>query len=55
MKERFVRWLVWHLPKDVIYWAVIRATAFATSERFPQVEVPAVAAMDVACAWRELA
>lgn len=32
-REKIQLWIVWHLPKWVIYWATIRLVAFATSKR----------------------
>ena len=32
-KEKIQLWIVWHLPKWVIYWATIRLVAFATGKR----------------------
>ena len=32
------RWIVWRLPKRVLYWAVIRVWADATIEAYPDTE-----------------
>ena len=29
-KDRLLRWFVWHLPRSVVYWCVIRMWATAT-------------------------
>ena len=34
MRERFVIWLVWKLPKSVVYWSAIRLIVNATEGKY---------------------
>lgn len=52
LRELALRELVWALPRDVIYWAVIRAGAHATTGRWGHVESPAVTITEILERWR---
>lgn len=51
MVEKVVRWVAWHLPKDVVYWATIRLIAFATSGEYSNQVVPELGAMEALHRW----
>ena len=34
LKEKIIKFIVWHLPKSIIYWAAIRLFAHATDEKY---------------------
>jgi hypothetical protein len=34
MKEKLILWIVWKLPKTIIYWAAIRLMSFATCGQY---------------------
>jgi len=46
MKEKFMLWFVWKLPKSLIYWCMIRGIAYATSGKYGNTIVPELTAMD---------
>ena len=46
MKENIARWLVWMLPKRIVYWCAIRVTAHATQGEYSGQLVPELTAMD---------
>ncbi len=50
-KERLVRWLVWHLPKKVVYWSAIRLGAHATTGEYGSQNVPDLTFMDALKRW----
>ena len=51
MRETLYRWIAQHLPRRVVYHAVIRAAAFATTGKYGSTVVPEVTAMDVIYRW----
>lgn len=48
MKEKLIQWIVWRLPRSVVYWAMIRA-ANETREDYPAEQI----VLDVLERWRK--
>jgi hypothetical protein len=40
MRERVIRWIVWHMPRSVIYWAGVRLWAHGTQGAWGNTEAP---------------
>lgn len=51
MRERFARWIAWHLPRRVVYWAAIRLGATATLPPYGDQIVPDLRFMDALDRW----
>lgn len=34
MKEKILIWIVWHLPRTIVYWCSIRLMAYATTGKY---------------------
>ena len=51
MKEKFLLWFCWKLPRSVVYWCAIRLMAHATTGQFSNQEVPALLAVDALKRW----
>ena len=51
MKERIIKWIVWHLPKIIIYWATIRLICHGTSGKYSMQIVPELLAMNALERW----
>ncbi len=51
VKERFLMWLVWKLPSDVIMWSALRLVAYATTGKYGTTIVPELTAMDALKRW----
>jgi hypothetical protein len=51
MREKFYRWLAWHLPRDVAYWATIRLGAYATAGPWRNQVVPNLTLMETLKRW----
>ena len=49
--ERITGWIAWHLPRSVVYHALIRAWAHATTGQWSDTEAPAVTADEVIRRW----
>ncbi len=49
--DRFIRWLVWHLPRRIIMWSAIRLMANATQGKYSATIVPDLTAMDALDRW----
>jgi len=49
--SKFWRWVAYRLPHDVVYFAVIRAAAVATTGPWSHQIVPDLRAMDVLDRW----
>lgn len=46
LPTRFMMWLVYHLPKSVIYYSTIRLVAAVTTGKYSNTIVPELSAMD---------
>lgn len=53
MKEKAIMWVVWKLPRSIVYWCAIRLMAHATQGNYGNTEVPALPAMEALQRWRE--
>lgn len=42
MKDKIIRWIVWKLPPKILYWAVVRGFADATTGKYGNREAPSV-------------
>ena len=53
LKDRIGRWLIYRLPHKLIYWALIRATEYATSPdwQVPRLKWEEVTASSVIGIW----
>lgn len=45
------KWIAFHLPRCVVYWAIIRLIAYATSGRYDSTVVPELEAMEALKRW----
>ena len=45
-KENLLLWIVWKLPRSIVYWCAIRVGAFATTGKYSDTEVPTLSMMD---------
>lgn len=50
-KEKLVMWVVWKLPRWLIYWCAIRLIAYATTGNHSNTIVPDLTAMDALGRW----
>jgi hypothetical protein len=51
MIEKVQTWIVWHLPKWMIYWAVVRAGAHATTGKYGNEHPDTVSIFDIMQRW----
>jgi len=51
MKEKIQIWVVWHLPKWMIRWALARAFAKASVEKLPDREASTITVFEAAEGW----
>ncbi|MEE8240134.1 MAG: hypothetical protein V3R16_02600 [Nitrospirales bacterium] len=51
MTEKFWIWLVWKLPRDLVYWCAIRAGAAATTPPYGHQLVPDLTFMQALKRW----
>jgi hypothetical protein len=54
MIEKIKLWIVWHLPRWMIYWSSIRLMANATQGKYSNQIVPELLAMDALKRWMEI-
>ena len=47
------KWLAYRLPKQVIYWAIVRAGAKATTKDYPNRSPNEVGIIDLMKAWEK--
>ena len=52
MKEKFIIWLVWKLPKRIIYWATVRLFAYASSI-YTKADSDEIPYLDAVKVWRK--
>ena len=46
-----IKWIAFHLPKCLVYWATIRLIAYATTGKYGNTVVPELTAMDALKRW----
>ena len=51
--ERLQLWIVYRLPRWLIYWAAIRLIAHATQGKYSKQVVPRLTAMDALKRWSD--
>ena len=49
--ERFMVFLVWKLPKELVYWSAIRVSAHATTGQYSDQVVPELTVCDALKRW----
>lgn len=49
--EKFLIWLSWKMPKELIKWCAIRLMVNATQGQYSNQEVPALLAVDALKRW----
>ena len=49
--DKFFRFVAWHLPRRLVYWASIRLLAHATTGQYSATVVPALTATDALARW----
>lgn len=50
-KEKVQMWVAWHLPRWLVYFAVVRIAANATQGEWSGVESPAITVSDAMQRW----
>jgi hypothetical protein len=51
MKEKFLIWLAWHMPSELVKWCYIRVGAYATTGKHGDTIVPAISMMEALDRW----
>ncbi len=51
MREKALVWIVWHLPRPIVYWSAIRVGAHATTGLYSNQIVPDLTYMDALKRW----
>jgi len=46
-----MKWIVWHLPRRLIYWAAIRLMVRATQNEYSNQVVPELLATEALARW----
>lgn len=49
--EAILRWVVWRLPRTIVYWSYIRVGAYATTGKYSNTIVPELSMMDALKRW----
>lgn len=50
-RERFLMWIAWHMPREIVKWCFIRLAAHATTSEFANRETPTVTCMEALACW----
>ena len=53
LTEKVQTWIVWHLPRWLIYWSAIRLIAHATTGKYGGQIVPELSAMEALKRWED--
>jgi hypothetical protein len=53
MKEKILMFIVWRLPKSIVYWCAIRLGAYATQGQYSNQVVPDLKLMDALKRWEK--
>lgn len=51
--RRFLFWLAWRLPKQLVYFASVRLMSVATTGQYSQTEVPSLTAIEALRRWEK--
>jgi len=51
IKEKWWTWIVWRLPRNLVYWCAIRLIAHASKGEWSAEHVPDITAMDALKRW----
>jgi hypothetical protein len=49
--EKTLRWIAWHLPRNLVKWCYVRVGAHATSGQYGDTVVPELRMMDALRRW----
>ena len=52
-REAVIRWVAWHLPRELVMWCYFRVVGHATSGKWGNTVVLEITAMDVIRRWDE--
>ena len=52
-RERFVRWIVWHMPREFAMWSYVRVASHATTGKFENTIVPDLSMTEALKRWDE--
>jgi hypothetical protein len=52
-RERLIMWVVWKMPKWLVYWASIRLISHATTGKYGNQIVPELTATDALKRWED--
>lgn len=50
-KEKFIMWIVWRLPRSIVYWSAIRLIAHGTQGEYGDQHVGELTAMHALDRW----
>ena len=53
LPENFWIWLANRLPEKLVYWTVIRATVYASTECYPAEELSSLTSSDILSCWED--
>ncbi len=53
LMEKFYRWLSWHLPERLVYFAAMRLLSYATTGLYKKTVVPDLPFMEALKRWEE--
>ena len=51
IREKFVMWIAWKLPRYLVMWCAVRVVAHATQGEYGSTIVPELSAMDALKRW----
>jgi hypothetical protein len=51
MKDKFLMWLAFNLPKRLVMWCAVRVGAHATTGQYSETVVPQITFMDALGRW----
>jgi hypothetical protein len=51
--EKIIMWIVWRLPKSIVYWSAVRLGANATQGNYSNQIVPELTFMDALKRWEK--
>ena len=53
LKEKFMFWLAWQMPKSLVYFCGIRLGAYATTNQYADTVVPELTLIDALKRWED--
>jgi hypothetical protein len=50
--EKLATWIAWHLPRQIVYWTIVRIFAVSSTGKFSNKEAGSITLFDAIEVWK---